>query len=93
MGAAGKLFIDTSASKHLNNGALLGASRKMDCKESGCLVHIKTIHRQTQAERKGPSYDPTQLSLLHVEQGGVHVCFVYVGKSDPSQKASRLQVC
>lgn len=59
VGAAGELFIDTSASKCPSYGALLGASRKMNCKESGCLVHIKTIHRLTQAERQGPSYDPT----------------------------------
>jgi len=72
VGAAGKLFLHTSASKCMSNGALLGGSRKMNCKDSGCLVHIKTAHRQTQSERKGPSYDPPQLSPLHVRQGSVH---------------------
>lgn len=77
MGAAGKLFIDTSASKGQKSGALLGASRKRNCKEIGCLVHIKTIHRQTQAERKGPSNDPPLLSLLRVGRGGVHLRRVF----------------
>lgn len=88
VGAAGKLFVDTSASKCLNNGALLGASRKMNCKESGCLVHIKTTHRQKQREK---GLGMIHISFLHYMWHKVvcirEVCFTSLKKSDPSQKS------
>lgn len=90
MAAAGKLFIDKSASKCPNNGALLGASRKMNCKESSCLVHIKIIHRKTKAEKKGPDMIHLNFHFCLWNKG---VCIREVKsclseESDPSQKAS-----